>query len=273
MAPIVTKFLTVAELPHYYNNKNLSNVILHFGTKTIFAHKKLLAARVRGSRVFRNEFKDNSPFLEADEYTIAGHDEEIAQAMIRHIYGFRFDNPLVHRKLDIDSRVDWDLSVYTIALEYRVLSLSILAVDNIVEMLRPRFWGGDYTSPEACLKAAEQVFKKVFTFCEENALPDKLTLHIKPYGLFHRLARIMVRIRPCWFAKLCGSDARYAPFVKRVAWWYLRLGYGGTDSCRHCCEYWESDWGDYFGCCDAYFDLRNRLWHDYDRDELLVQDY
>ncbi|THY76803.1 hypothetical protein D6C95_09953 [Aureobasidium pullulans] len=133
MAPIITKYLTEAELPHYYNKESLSNVVLHFGNKTIFAHKKLLAARGRGSRVLRNEFKENSPFAKAVEYTIEGHDEEIVEVMIRHIYG-NFDTELAKTE-----RLEWLISVYLVAVEYRVPSLSILVTDKLVGMLSEGF--------------------------------------------------------------------------------------------------------------------------------------
>ncbi|KEQ98133.1 hypothetical protein AUEXF2481DRAFT_470002 [Aureobasidium subglaciale EXF-2481] len=56
---------------------------------------KLLAARVRGSRVFRNEFKEGSPFTTVDDYTMEGHDDEIVQVMLRYIYGMTYADPFV----------------------------------------------------------------------------------------------------------------------------------------------------------------------------------
>ncbi|THW58103.1 hypothetical protein D6D20_07475 [Aureobasidium pullulans] len=282
MAPIITKYLTEAELPHYYNNESLSNVVLHFGNKTIFAHKKLLAARGRGSRVLRNEFKENSPFAKAVEYTIEGHDEEIIEVMIRHIYGFQYDNTLVRRNFDTElaktERLEWLISVYLIAVEYRVPSLSILVTDKLVGMLSEGFHTyrsrhGDKLNKEQKARIAEskQVLERIVALYEQNALPDKLTWKIKPYELFHKAARQMVQYRSFWVAELCGgSDERYTPFAIRMAWWFARIKFDNMQCVD--CGFDEEPHYHYLYYGEWPVEFRDLLWRGF-HEHIVKQDY
>ncbi|THV83247.1 hypothetical protein D6D26_10199 [Aureobasidium pullulans] len=282
MAPIITKYLTEAELPHYYNNESLSNVVLHFGNKTIFAHKKLLAARGRGSRVLRNEFKENSPFAKAVEYTIEGHDEEIVEVMIRHIYGFQYDNTLVLRNFDTElaktERLEWLISVYLVAVEYRVPSLSILVTDKLVGMLSEGFHTyrsrhGDKLNKEQKARIAEskQVLERIVALYEQNALPDKLTWKIKPYELFHKAARQMVQYRSFWVAELCGGfDERYTPFAIRMAWWFARIKFDNMQCVD--CGFDEEPHYHYLYYGEWPVEFRDLLWRGL-HEHIVKQDY
>ncbi|THX83236.1 hypothetical protein D6D04_03115 [Aureobasidium pullulans] len=256
MAPIITKYLTEAELPHYYNNESLSNVVLHFGNKTIFAHKKLLAAKGRGSRVLRNEFKENSPFAKAVEYTIEGHDEEIVEVMIRHIYGFQYDNTLVRRNFDTElaktERLEWLISVYLVAVESR---------------------HGDKLNKEQKARIAESkhVLERIVALYEQNALPDKLTWKIKPYELFHKAARQMVQYRSFWVAELCGgSDERYTPFAIRMAWWFARIKFDNMQCVD--CGFDEEPHYHYLYYGEWPVEFRDLLWRGF-HEHIVKQDY
>ncbi|THZ95907.1 hypothetical protein D6C82_07394 [Aureobasidium pullulans] len=127
-----------------YNDKGRSDVILRFGDQRVLAHRLILAG---ASELFHTAFKSKFPVATNAEYNIEEFAPATAHAMIKHIYGFKYDEDHLASKPNVDQKLDFWIDVLLIANEYRIPSLTAVATSSVLKFFRdfrldfgPRHW-------------------------------------------------------------------------------------------------------------------------------------
>ncbi|CAD0094525.1 unnamed protein product [Aureobasidium mustum] len=134
----------------YYDNQDRSDVIICFSGKKVYAHKLILAG---ASEFFHIAFKSNFPvhrsrphafkhrtdkahqIASQAEVEIEDFPPEVVYAMIRHIYGYPFNQAFMASRPNLSQLPDFWVAVLLIANEYRVQSLTAAATDTILTFL------------------------------------------------------------------------------------------------------------------------------------------
>ncbi|THZ73095.1 hypothetical protein D6C85_04287 [Aureobasidium pullulans] len=116
-----------------YNDKGRSDVILRFGDQRVLAHRLILAG---ASELFHTAFKSKFPVATNAEYNIEEFAPATVHAMIKHIYGFKYDEDHLTPHSNVDQKLDFWIDVLLIANEYRILSLTAVATSSVLEFLR-----------------------------------------------------------------------------------------------------------------------------------------
>ncbi|KAH0139249.1 hypothetical protein KCU82_g17366, partial [Aureobasidium melanogenum] len=117
---------------HYYDNESRSDVVLCFANKKIHAHKLILAG---ASELFHTAFKSNFRVADQAEFEIKDFPPEVVYAMIRHIYGFSYNQEFMASSPSVEQLPDFWVDVLLIANEYRVQSLTTAATNTILDYL------------------------------------------------------------------------------------------------------------------------------------------
>ncbi|KAH0012827.1 hypothetical protein KCU78_g9502, partial [Aureobasidium melanogenum] len=143
--------------PHfqdYYDNESRSDVVLCFANKKIHAHKLILAG---ASELFHTAFKSNFQVASQAEFEIKGYPPEVIHAMLRHMYGFPYNQQFMASSPSAEQLPDFWVGVLLIANEYRVQSLTAAATNTILAYL------GKGTCPTAeSIKSLPQQYKENF---------------------------------------------------------------------------------------------------------------
>ncbi|THW24937.1 hypothetical protein D6D23_04794 [Aureobasidium pullulans] len=116
-----------------YNDKGRSDVILRFGDQRVLAHRLILAG---ASELFHTAFKSKFPVATNAEYNIEEFAPATVHAMIKHIYGFKYDEDHLASKPNVDQQLDFWVDVLLIANEYRIPSLTDVATSSVLKFLR-----------------------------------------------------------------------------------------------------------------------------------------
>ncbi|THY48007.1 hypothetical protein D6C97_07785 [Aureobasidium pullulans] len=116
-----------------YNDKGRSDVILRFGDQRVFAHRLILAG---ASELFHTAFKSKFSVANNAEYNIEEFAPATVHAMIKHIYGFKYDEDHLAPHSNEDQKLDFWIDVLLIANEYRIPSLTAVATSSVLEFLR-----------------------------------------------------------------------------------------------------------------------------------------
>ncbi|THZ09690.1 hypothetical protein D6C95_01104 [Aureobasidium pullulans] len=116
-----------------YNDKGRSDVVLCFGDQRVLAHRLILAG---ASELFHTAFKSKFSVATNAEYNIEEFAPATVHAMIKHIYGFKYDEDHLASKPNVDQKLDFWIDVLLIANEYRIPSLTAVATSSVLTFLR-----------------------------------------------------------------------------------------------------------------------------------------
>ncbi|KAI4722530.1 hypothetical protein E4T48_01187 [Aureobasidium sp. EXF-10727] len=115
----------------FFNDKDLSDIIIEFNDTQFFAHKVILA---RGSTWFEKAFP--SGFSETNQKVVELHDDvssDAIMAMLEHLYGMDYKDQSVHGDVGGISQVH--LEVFVLGDKYDVVSLKKQAADQFMKFL------------------------------------------------------------------------------------------------------------------------------------------
>ncbi|THY79252.1 hypothetical protein D6C86_00210, partial [Aureobasidium pullulans] len=162
----------------FFDDENLSDVIIKFGEKRIFAHRVILA---RGSVWFEKALLGD--FSEANKKVIELHDDTVpdaSMAMFKHLYGMRYDKQEYPR---CDEELpEFHLDVFILGDKYDVPCLRLAARKALQELMSKEF--------EECMFFDSSIFviQKMLGPDAAEFADRSLEIHIKEEVLSHTRA-------------------------------------------------------------------------------------
>ncbi|THY80815.1 hypothetical protein D6C92_10543 [Aureobasidium pullulans] len=121
----------------FFDDENLSDVIIKFGEKRIFAHRVILA---RGSVWFEKALLGD--FSEANKRVIELYDDAVpdaSMAMFKHLYGMTYDTQRYPRPEE--DLPEFHLDVFILGDKYDVPCLRLAARKALQELMSKEFKG------------------------------------------------------------------------------------------------------------------------------------
>ncbi|THW55440.1 hypothetical protein D6D19_10685, partial [Aureobasidium pullulans] len=172
------KELTLNRKRSFFDDENLSDVIIKFGEKRIFAHRVILA---RGSVWFEKALLGD--FSEANKKAIELFDDTVpdaSMAMFKHLYGMSY-NKQEYPRCDEDLP-EFHLDVFILGDKYDVPCLRLAARKVLQEFMGDDFQDGDFGLSSIL------VIQKLLGPDAAQFADRSLELHIEEEVLSHAVA-------------------------------------------------------------------------------------